>query len=266
MKATDIPAKISLAWGSSAGPSFLRTVPVPSQQGVQAGAASWTDGFPPTCFTPVAAGGTPPFGADFNGALNALSALLKWYSAGGTVSYDPTFQTAVGGYPKGAIVQSAATPGVFWTSTADNNVSNPDAGGAGWTSAYSPPAGTVLPYAGNTLPVGYLFVPTAPTLVSTTTYSALFAALNYSWGGSGASFGIPYLPSGYTPVQGSLAALTHGAILSHTHGYASLIGFSAGGNNFTLGGAQSFGSGTVNAAGGADNLAAGLGHQFIVKF
>jgi len=130
MQDTNIPSKFPVPFGNGAGGSYIRTVPnTPS--GVP-GAASLQQGFPPENFNPVAAGGVPPFGQDFNGLLNQISAWNQWQQAGGAVPYDGSFQTAIGGYPNGAIVESAVQVGAFWMSTVDNNVSNPDTGGANW--------------------------------------------------------------------------------------------------------------------------------------
>jgi hypothetical protein len=134
MQSSDIPSKIQLPFAKNAGGPYIRTVPIPSQIGIQDGAASWNDGFPPLNFLPDSAGGVNPFGQDMNGVLNAISSLLWWYSAGGPVSYDSSFQTAIGGYPKGAIVQSVTTLGMLWQSTAENNMTDPDTGGAGWAN------------------------------------------------------------------------------------------------------------------------------------
>lgn len=128
-----IPSKVTLPFANSAGPSFKRQVPNASQIGIQPGAASFTDGFPPQCFDPVGAGGTPPWGADFNGLLNQMSAWTRWQAAGGPVPYDGTFSTDIGGYPKGAVVKALAE-GYYWYSTTDENVTDPEAGGAGWWS------------------------------------------------------------------------------------------------------------------------------------
>jgi hypothetical protein len=130
MQLSGIPAKFPIAFANNAGPGFTRTIPQNSQIGVTAGAASLFDGFPPVCFSPVGAGGTPPFGADFNGILFETTAMVRWLSAGGTFPYDATFQTAIGGYPQGAIVLAAS--GGFWVSIVDNNTTDPDTGGAGW--------------------------------------------------------------------------------------------------------------------------------------
>ena len=52
-------------------------------------------------------------------------------------------------------------------------------------------AGMIFPYAGITEPSGYLFCYGQP--LSTTTYAALFAALGYTYGGSGSAFNLPDL-------------------------------------------------------------------------
>jgi hypothetical protein len=146
---SQIPTKIPVPWGNSAGGGFIRVVPIPSQIGITAGAASWTDGFVPVNFSPVGAGGTPPFGEDMNGALNPISAWIRWFNAGAPLQYDSSFSSSIGGYPKGAILSNASTVGLFWISTVDNNTTDPDTGGANWTgftmaSATSVAAGTYL--------------------------------------------------------------------------------------------------------------------------
>ena len=264
MQSSSIPSKLQLAFAANAGGAYKRTVPVPSQIGITAGAASFNDGFPPLDFLNPSAGGSLVDGRDVNGVLNQLSALLVWYSAGGVMNYDSTLQTAIGGYPKGAILQSAVTPLLFWISTAENNTTNPDTGGAGWSTAYAPPAGSVFAFAGSSIPTGYLQVPLVQTLVGTASYPALYSSIGYAWGGSGANFSLPYLASGYVPVQGTVAVLTNGALLAHTHPSAAGI---AGNQIVAAGGTGVAVAGTnTGSTGGADNLAAGMGHKFIVKY
>jgi microcystin-dependent protein len=53
------------------------------------------------------------------------------------------------------------------------------------------PAGVISQYAGSAAPDGYLLC-TGQSL-STTTYPALFAAIGYTYGGSGSSFNVPNL-------------------------------------------------------------------------
>lgn len=141
MQDSNAPAKIVLPWAASASPPYIHTLPVASQIGVTAGAASWTDGFPPLTFVQIDAGGAGPFGEDMNAVLLAVSAGVRWLQAGGPVTWDGTYSTAIGGYPAGAIVQSATTIGSLWLCLVDNNTSNPDTGGAGWRQFL---AGTLL--------------------------------------------------------------------------------------------------------------------------
>lgn len=131
MQLTDIPDKLPLPFAAAAGPSYIRSIPTASQIGITPGAASLTDGFPPLNFNPVASGGIPPFGQDMNGILNWVSAWAQWVSAGSPVSFDSTFATAIGGYPRGALLNSLSSVG-FWSSLVDDNTTNPDTGGANW--------------------------------------------------------------------------------------------------------------------------------------
>jgi hypothetical protein len=106
-------------------------IPNASQIGITNGAASFNDGFPPLTFLPLTAGGVPPFGADFNGILNMITQTVLWVQSGGKFGYNAAFQTAVGGYPKGAVLLRGDLSG-FWFNAVDGNETNPDAGGAGW--------------------------------------------------------------------------------------------------------------------------------------
>lgn len=136
MQDTDIPIKIAVPFAVSAGTDYIRTVPVPSQIGIDDGAASFTDGFPPLTFIPEAGGGFPPDGRDFNGLLSLFSNWLRWYNAGGPIGFDSAFRTAVGGYPSGAMINST-TAGKFWISSVDNNTNNPDITSTGWATLSS---------------------------------------------------------------------------------------------------------------------------------
>lgn len=132
--AADVPSKFNIPWGNSAGASYLRVIPQASQIGIQNCAASLTDGFPPLTFVPASAGGCPPFGADMNGILKQITQWARWQALGTIPPWDTAFSTAVGGYPKGALIPSATTANQYWYNTIDNNLSNPDAAGAGWQS------------------------------------------------------------------------------------------------------------------------------------
>lgn len=133
MKASDIPVRFVKTFGQNAGGAYIRNIPTASQIGIQDGAASFTDGFPPLTMTPQIAGGVPPFGQDENGILNIITKWAQWEQAGASVPWNSAFSAAIGGYPAGSVV-SAATFGYFWFCLVDDNTSNPDAAGAGWAS------------------------------------------------------------------------------------------------------------------------------------
>lgn len=130
MKLIDIPSKFQLPFASNAGAGYKRVIPV-SPSGTP-GEASLETGFPPENFTPVSAGGVPPFGQDFNGVLNQATAWNRWAGTGAIPPYDPTWQPLIGGYPKWSMVSSLVEFGLIWISMVDDNLTNPDTGGAGW--------------------------------------------------------------------------------------------------------------------------------------
>jgi len=132
MQLSNAPAQLVEAWATGDS-TKTNPIPVPSQIGITPGAASWTDGFPPLCATPIASGGIPPAKSDMNGGLYQMSAVDVWTCAGAGFPYSSAFSTAIGGYPKGSRVFMASGTG-YWRSTVDNNVPDPDTGGAGWVS------------------------------------------------------------------------------------------------------------------------------------
>lgn len=132
MLKSQIPPKFPIPFANGAGVGFTRPIPQASQIGIEDGAASLTDGFPPLNFTPIGTGGVPPKGQDMNGLLTQISAWSRWAAAGAPSSYDAAFSAAVGGYPEGSILAATAGGGRYWASLVDNNVTNPDTGGAGW--------------------------------------------------------------------------------------------------------------------------------------
>lgn len=130
MLLANAPTQISLAFAAD-DTGKTSPFPIPSQIPITPGAASYTDGFPPLCAVDPVDGGMPPTKADMNGALFALSSIDLWKSAGGMFLYNSAYQTAIGGYPKGALVLQASGGGL-WMSTADSNMTDPDTGGGGW--------------------------------------------------------------------------------------------------------------------------------------
>lgn len=127
MQESDVPASFVTRWAQDAGGAYTHAIPTTSQIGIQDGAASLPTGFPPLTFLSEAAGGVPPFGIDMNGILAMLSGWSQWCEAGVLAKYDSTFSTAIGGYPKNALLSSTAL-GTLWLSTVDDNTADPDAG------------------------------------------------------------------------------------------------------------------------------------------
>lgn len=130
MLRADIPTKFNIPFAFAAGGGFVWVVPEAAQTG---GKASLTTGFPPTAFLPIGAGGIPPWGQDVNGILKQITQWTRWQNAGASVIYDSAFSTEIGGYPQGAVLAATGGP-FFWQSIADNNTTDPDAGGAGWVA------------------------------------------------------------------------------------------------------------------------------------
>jgi hypothetical protein len=144
MQLSDLPTRFPIPFGNNAGASYIRSIPQAHVDASLSDApASLYDGFPPETFLPLASGGIPPNGKDVNGILFQISAGLRWYQAGGAATFNSTFSTAVGGYPKGARLMSSADPAVLWISTADNNTTDPDGGSpANWVKS-APPGLTI---------------------------------------------------------------------------------------------------------------------------
>lgn len=109
-----------------------QNIPNDSQIGITAGRASYVDGFPPLTRTPLAAGGVPPFGTDFNGVLNDITSAVRWAQSGAGYPFSASFNTAIGGYPKGAKIPNSSLDG-FWVNTVDGNQNNPETIGGSLT-------------------------------------------------------------------------------------------------------------------------------------
>lgn len=69
------------------------------------GNATYSAGFPPITQVPRTSGGVPPLRQDVNGILYDLSSNIRYINAGGIARFDQAFCDAIGGYPKGAVLQ-----------------------------------------------------------------------------------------------------------------------------------------------------------------
>jgi hypothetical protein len=83
---------------------------------------------------PIASGGIPPFGADFNGLHKAATMAQIWQQSGYVYSFDSSFagNANIGGYPAGSMLLMGSGKGL-WINQTDNNSQSPDAtGSSGW--------------------------------------------------------------------------------------------------------------------------------------
>lgn len=144
MSGVTITYKITEVFGKSADPTTI-TLPVPNASpGAPApNRASFDTGFPVLNFQPITSGGQPPSGKDFNGILYMLSQYAFSMQAGqAIVEYDATTQTAVGGYAVNALLAKASGFG-YWLNFTPGNMTDPDTGGAGWSSLTPDPVGVL---------------------------------------------------------------------------------------------------------------------------
>lgn len=243
MQISNIPVRYQKVWGVNAAGAYIRTVPVNSQIGIQDGAASFNDGFVPDNFAPVAAGGVPPFGQDFNGILNVDTAWMQWMQAGGPIPYDSTFASAIGGYPKGAVLSSAVVLGAQWYSTVENNTTNPDdpLTSSGWARV-GVPAGAIASFPGS-VPTGYVSLNgsgsgasfTIGSASSGASYAAADALFLYAYNWSNSQLAI-YTSAGAVTSRGANAIADFNAnkrlALPDGRG-AGLIGVDNGTTNLT---------------------------------
>lgn len=139
------PDLILTPFGTNSPPGNIDVIPETLAPSDLPQKASWQGGFPPVTMIPLAAGGIPPRGQDFNGVLNAISEHTVFQGGGGQYKWDAAYVAAKGGYPKDAVLQSDDGSAAY-VSLIDNNSVNfntsPDAIGVSWgeyTGAWSAP-------------------------------------------------------------------------------------------------------------------------------
>lgn len=110
------------------------------------------------------------------------------------------------------------------------------------------PSGTMMMFAGTTLPSGWLWCD--GSLVSTTTYVDLFNAVGYRYGGSGGTFALPdvrnRVPRGAATTSTSVSTLSNDSLIlsqaqlpAHTHAPGTLAISTAADHNHELDGSAS---------------------------
>ncbi|WP_312766077.1 gp53-like domain-containing protein [Enterobacter soli] len=128
MNRTDAPKKQPVVFGTNGQRENL-----PDTTPAGDNTASYDAGFPAVTMILKSAGGLPPKGQDMNQILYELSAIGRWLSAGALNSYDATFSSAVGGYPKASVLVGDDGSSIY-ISTVDANANNPNSTPTGWLS------------------------------------------------------------------------------------------------------------------------------------
>ena len=108
--------------------------------------ASMAEGWNDITATPIDEGGVPPNRSDFNG-LGFLATLpLYFIQQGGFAIYSSAQSSAIGGYPKGAIlwVVDNGVPQYAVRSTVANNTNNPAIDMTGWEKLTINPSGDAM--------------------------------------------------------------------------------------------------------------------------
>lgn len=124
------PAKIITPWADTGSKN-----PIPQNSNNTTGVAGYDKGFPDVTMTPPEAGGIPPAGQDFNGIFYEVTNILRYMQAGGHPTFDAALATAIGGYPKGAMVLGDDGVSLF-KNIEPGNISNPNSGGSGWIEIF----------------------------------------------------------------------------------------------------------------------------------
>jgi hypothetical protein len=152
MQKSNAPTKLTVAFASGTGAGPVNTVPL--TPGATPGTASYQTGFTSVNMEPIASGGVPPFGADFNGLFKDATLARMWQEAGYTYSFDAAFagNANIGGYPAGSVLLMGNGKGL-WINQTDNNSQSPDAAGAaGWIGLPAAGTYTITTTGGTTTP------------------------------------------------------------------------------------------------------------------
>src|SRR5690348_17782155 len=88
MQKSNAPTKFTVAFASGTGAGPVNTVPL--TPGATPGTASYQTGFTSVNMEPIASGGVPPFGADFNGIIQNATKAQIWQQAGYMWPFDST--------------------------------------------------------------------------------------------------------------------------------------------------------------------------------
>jgi hypothetical protein len=152
MQKSNAPTKLTVAFASGTGAGPVNNVPL--TPGATPGTASYQTGFTLVNMEPIASGGVPPFGADFNGVIKNSTTAQIWQQCGYMYPYDSGFASNanINGYPANSVLMMGSGKG-FWLNQTDNNSTNPDAtGSSGWIGLPAVGAYTINTAGGTTTP------------------------------------------------------------------------------------------------------------------
>lgn len=146
------PGKITTPWANA---GLKNTIPAAANP--VTGRAGFDLGFAAINMTAKEAGGIPPFGQDFNGILFSITEALRYMQAGGRPTFSAAMATAIGGYPKGAVVLGSDGVTQYQNQT-DGNTNNPDVTLTGWIQVISNPypVGAPIPWPTAVPPPGFI--------------------------------------------------------------------------------------------------------------
>ena len=198
--------------------------------------ASFQEGFPAITRMPVIenplptqVSGLPPKQQDFNGIFNAVSQHNFFAQNGGLYSFNQAVSDAIGGYPQGALlwVIIGGKPTAVYSLVENNTfnfLTNPEyLDGVHWAFIDTGlPTGTIITWAANNVPDGYLLCNGAA--ISRATYARLFNVIGTTWGaGDGnTTFNLPNLID-RLPVMRTGATVGEerdGQVPDHYHNYS----------------------------------------------
>jgi len=140
--AADITNPIIEVFGVDQVPPYINAGGLVPKTTGALGRASFDLGFPASTMTDPTLGGVPMAGPDMNAVLQMLSQYCVALQTGMPIGYNAAVSTAIGGYGLGAVLVKASGIG-FWISLVASNVTDPDTGGAGWTSLQPDPTGVL---------------------------------------------------------------------------------------------------------------------------
>lgn len=152
MQKSSAPTKLTVVFASGSGAGPVNNVPL--TPGSTPGTASYQTGFTSVNMEPIASGGVPPFGADFNGVIKNSTTAQIWQQCGYMYPYDSGFASNanINGYPANSVLMMGSGKGL-WLNQADNNTTSPDAtGSTGWLGLPAVGAYTITTTGGTTTP------------------------------------------------------------------------------------------------------------------